>query len=296
MKAKYITPAVTPLTQSGQFDEAALAGLYDHLVTGGVSGVLVLGSIGEFFGFSLEQKRQLIRLAVRHINGRVPLLVGTGGMDAAETIALSRYAFEQGAQGVVVISPYYFALDALTIQAYYSQVAAACPGPVYLYNFPDRTGYDLTPEIVSNLAMRHENIVGVKDTLAGMDHTRQIIRRVKPQRPDFEVFSGFDDNFAHNLLSGGDGCIGGLSNLVPEWCGEWIAAFGRGDLATVAAVQQRIDALMAVYAVGKPFVPYIKEAMRQRGLPLQSVCVQPAPEVTAEQAAQVRRILEQVGL
>ena len=296
MKAKYITPAVTPLTENGKFDEEALTALYDRLITGGVSGILILGSIGEFFGFDQEEKKKLIRLASRLIGGRVPLLVGTGGMDPEQTILLSQYAFEAGARGVVVISPFYFALDATTVEAYYSRVAAACPGPVYLYNFPDRTGYDLAPEIVANLAMRHENIVGVKDTLAGMDHTRQIIRLVKPMRPDFEVFSGFDDNFAHNLLSGGDGCIGGLSNLVPEWCGEWLAAFEKEDLRAVADIQRRIDALMAVYGVGRPFVPYIKQAMRQRGMPLGTRCVAPAPEVTAAQEEQVRRILETVGL
>jgi 4-hydroxy-tetrahydrodipicolinate synthase len=296
MKAKYITPAVTPLTENGQFDEEGLAALYDRLVAGGVSGILILGSIGEFFGFGQEDKKKLIRLAVRLIDGRVPLLVGTGGMDPAQTTALSQFAFDAGAQAVVVISPYYFALDAGTVEAYYAQVAASCPGPLYLYNFPDRTGYDLSPETVTNLAMRHENIVGVKDTLAGMDHTRQIIRQVKPQRPEFEIFSGFDDNFAHNLLSGGDGCIGGLSNLVPEWCGEWIAAFGRGDMVAVADIQQRIDALMAVYGVGKPFVPYIKQAMRQRGLPIGTRCAAPAPEVTPAQAEQVRRILTLAGL
>lgn len=296
MTGKYITPAVTAFTGNGQLDEDTLTQLYDKLIQGGVSGILVLGSIGEFFGISLEKRKQLVQLAVRHINGRVPLLVGTGGMDVEETTALSRFSFAEGADGVVVISPFYFGLDPQTVEAYYSRVASACPGDVYLYNFPDRTGYDLSSETVLRLAQKHENIVGCKDTLSGMAHTRQMIQMVKAARPDFQVFSGFDDNFAHNLLSGGDGCIGGLSNVVPELCGAWIQAFARMDLQAVGELQRRMDTLMDIYQVGKPFIPYIKSAIRLRGIPIEDQCAFPSPLVTATQEAEVGLILERAAL
>ena len=98
---------------------------------------------------------------------------------------------------------------------YYARIAEALPEQsIYLYNFPDRTGYDLTPEITLRLVRKYRNIVGYKDTQAGMDHTRELIKLVKGEFPAFEVYSGFDDNFAHNVLAGGDGCIAGLSNCL----------------------------------------------------------------------------------
>ena len=88
---------------------------------------------------------------------------------------------------------------------------------------------------------------------------------VKSQIPDFEIYSGFDDNFAHNVLSGGDGCIGALSNVVPEICAAWVRAFRENDLAGIARGQQIIDRLMDLYAVRSPFLPVIKEACQPAG-------------------------------
>ena len=100
-----------------------------------------------------------------------------------------------------------------------------------------------------SLAKIHPNIVGMKDTISGMDHTRELIKVVKSHIPTFEIYSGFDDNFAHNVMAGGNGCIGALSNVVPEICSAWVKAFRDNDMAGVAKGQQTIDRLMDLYAV-----------------------------------------------
>lgn len=292
MKGSYITPAVTAFDRYGNLDHEAQKYLYDFLIDGGIKGILILGSIGEFFAIPVEKKKELICLAAGHIAGRAQLLVGTGSMDISETIELSQYAISQGADGVMVISPYYFSLSDRCIEAYYDAVARECPGNLYLYNFPDRTGYDLNAGVTLNLLRKHKNIVGYKDTLAGMDHTRELIKRIKPEFPDFKIYSGFDDNFAHNLLSGGDGCVAGLSNLVPEVCSAWVKAFDENDLQKAAEIQQIINKLMSVYQVGKPFVPYIKKAMALRGIPIQDYCTPPIQRVNEEEADILRQILK----
>ena len=121
-------------------------------------------------------------------------------------------------------------------------------GPIYIYNFPDNTGYTIAPKTVVKLAKLHSNIVGMKDTISGMDHTRELIKTVKFELPEFEIYSGFDDNFAHNVLSGGNGCIGALSNVVPEVCTAWVRAFRENDLQGIANGQKVIDRLMDLYA------------------------------------------------
>ncbi len=294
--AKYITPAFTPMTADGRPDWQAAAALYEHVIRGGVDGILVLGSIGEFFALSGEDKRRLIALAVKTAAGRVPVIAGTGDMLFDSVVSLSRDALSAGADAVIVVPPFYFRLEPAQIEAYYDRLAEAVPGRIYIYNFPDRTGYTIPAEVIRRLALRHENLVGCKDTIPGMDHTREILRAVKPERPDFEVYSGFDDNFAHNVLSGGDGCIAGLSNVAPELAHRWVQAVNAGDWAASARLQQVFDRLMAVYAVGSPFIPFIKCAAALRGLPVGDVSGFPFPAVSQEQRERLRAILRREGL
>ena len=294
--ARYITPAVTPLNADGTIDEKGAEALYDYLIRGGVDGILILGSIGEFFAFSMKQKKQLISLAVSRINHRVPVIVGTADTVAEHVTELSRYAIREGADAVIVVPPYYFWLTGSSLETYYDKLAGEIPGKLFIYNFPDRTGYPVPAEVIQRLALRHPNIIGCKDTISGMDHTRELIKLIKPRRPDFEIYSGFDDNFAHNVLSGGDGCIGGLSNLAPEVCSAWVSAFRDGNLEAVADFQRRIDRLMSIYSVGTPFVPFIKRAMELRGIGVKSFASAPLPQAGKEEDRKLLEIMKQEGL
>lgn len=297
MKARYITPAVTVMKKNGSIDFEGCGRVYEHLIAGGVDGILLLGSIGEFFALTMEQKKELIRFAVDKIGHRTRLIVGTTSMVFEELTELSRFAGKEGADAVILLPPYYFPLSPEGLESYYGRIAEALADqPIYLYNFPDRTGYDLTPEITLRLVRKYRNIVGYKDTQAGMDHTRELIKLVKGEFPEFEVYSGFDDNFAHNVLAGGDGCIAGLSNLVPGLCHAWAEAFEREDLAEVGAIQKKIDQLMEIYQVGTPFIPYIKEAMVIKGIIACPASSLPFPEAGEKETEKIREILQKTGL
>lgn len=148
MNAKWITPVVTAFDAEGHVDLEANKRIYEHLIQGGMDGILILGSIGEFFAISMEEKKKLIDTAVSYINKRVTLYVGTNCMILKECIELSNYAIEKGADAVMVISPYYFNLPHDSVINFYDQVADNVNGPVLLYNFPDRTGYDLSPQLI----------------------------------------------------------------------------------------------------------------------------------------------------
>ena len=294
--ARYITPAVTPLNADGTIDAQGAKNLYDHLIRGGVDSILVLGSIGEFFALPMEQKKLLISLAVKDIDRRVQLIVGTADTVIGNVIELSNYALSEGADAVIVVPPYYFCLNGQSIESYYDTLAREIRGKLYIYNFPDRTGYQIPAEVIRRLAVRHSNIVGCKDTISGMDHTRELIQAVKPVRPEFEVYSGFDDNFAHNVMSGGDGCIGGLSNLAPEICSAWVAAIRRGDLAAVSEIQRKINRMMSIYSVGVPFVPFIKRAMVLRGIGIGAAATAPLPSATPADDEKLLAIMRNEGL
>ena len=124
------------------------------------------GSIGEFFALTMEQKKELIRFAVDKIAHRTQLIVGATSMVFEELLALSRFAGEEGADAIILLPPYYFPLSPEGLETYYARIAEALPEQsIYLYNFPDRTGYDLTPEITLRLVRKYRNIVGYKDCL-----------------------------------------------------------------------------------------------------------------------------------
>lgn len=296
MNAKWITPAVTAFDANGRVDIEANLRVYDHLIEGGMDGILILGSIGEFFAISMEEKRALIAAAAKHIDRRVTLYVGTCCMVLEDCISLSNEALACGADGVMVISPYYFNLPKSAILHFYGQVAKNVSGPVLLYNFPDRTGYDLTPEIVLQLARNHKNIVGIKDTTGAMGHTRAMITLLKKEFPEFLIFSGFDEFFGHNLLCGGDGCIAGISNFAPRLASGYAAAVKADSLTNMLYFQQRIDRLMAIYDIGEQFIPIIKEAMIQTGVPIGGYCAQPMLPATEQEKARISALLKEQGL
>jgi dihydrodipicolinate synthase/N-acetylneuraminate lyase len=296
MNAKWITPSVTVLNKEGRVDLEENSKTYSNLIKNGIDGILILGSIGEFFALPLEEKKVLVKNAIKAVNGEVPIIVGTNSMILEECIEFSNFAIEQGAYGVIVIPPYYFSLPDSYVEYFYDQIAEKVNGKIYMYNFPAITGYDLKPELMLRLALKHKNIVGVKDTLTNMDHTRKIIKMIKPERPEFEVYSGFDENFAHNVLSGGNGCMAGISNFAPEIASGFSEAARKDNLTEMIKYQQQIDSLMSIYSIGGQFVPVIKRAMVERGIIKSAVCTPPIQALKEVEAEEIRRLLDKNSL
>lgn len=296
MNASYITPAITLFRPDGMFDFDSQGQLYDNLIRGGVDGILVQGSIGEFFALSAERRRTLAEFAIRSIGHRVKTIIGTSSMLPEEIVPFSNQCLKWGADAVMLVPPYYFRMEGKALERFFDELLDQIHGPVYLYNFPDRTGYTIPASLVLKLAERHSNLVGIKDTISGMDHTRELITVVKSVFPNFEVYSGFDENAAHNVLAGGNGCIGGLSNVVPEICSAWVKAMRADDVAGIAAGQQTIDRLMSIYSVSSLFIPIIKEAARLRGFVSSGACTFPMEEATEAEREQILNILRREGV
>lgn len=293
-RAKFLTPIVTAFDAEGNLDIKANRRIYDTQIEGGIEGIVVMGSTGEFFSMPTEQKKELIDLALIHVRNRIKVYVGTGCMSVEDTIALSNYALEVGAEAVMIISPYYYALSDRSVEEFYDKVAQAVEGRIYLYNYPERTGYDLSPGVTLRLLRKHKNIVGYKDTVTEMGHTRKLITTIHKEFPDFEIFSGFDENFVHNLISGGSGCIGGLSNLYPRLMSDWAHAMNQEDTRRIVQIQRVVNDLMDIYAIGTPFIPIMKRAMMMSGIEMQDYCTSPFLPADEAQIQALEKLLEKV--
>lgn len=284
-------PSITITDDTGAIDLELWGRHLDHLAAAGVDGVLLFGSIGEFYAFSLEDKKAALAFAVERVAGRMKVLAGVGDTALDRVLDFTRFAEQAGADGVVAVSPYYFGPTDEVARAYFGAIAEATSLPVVLYNFPARTGTDLSPELVATLARDHANICAIKDTVDTISHTRKVIAAVRAVNPEFSVLSGFDEYYLPNRVAGGNGVLCGLTNVEPELFVKMHAAYQAGDVATAVSCAERISQLMAVYDVCDLFVSAIKAAVMIKGLPISTKICEPAVQATSEQIERIRALL-----
>ncbi|MDQ0218183.1 dihydrodipicolinate synthase family protein [Peribacillus cavernae] len=289
-----IPPVSTILHKDGCLDEKGMENLIDFLIDSKVDGLFFLGSGGEFSQMSVELRKEVAEFAIQYVNGRLPVLIGTGSTSTKEAILLSLHAKEAGADGVVIINPYYWVLSDENLFQHYADIAENVKMPILLYNFPALTGQDLSPEFVLKLARVYPNIVGIKETVESVAHTREMILTVKSEINDFAVFSGFDDHLLNTLSLGGDGSIPATANFAPELSTGIYQAFKQGNYGQAIELHRKLAPLPTLYKLDSPFVSVVKEALCQRGIEVSKDVLAPARPLNDEKKAQVKKIINQV--
>lgn len=260
------TPMITILDNERRIDFEGNKKMIESLIDGGVNGILFMGSIGEFFAMKTEEKKEFIKFVIKTVNKRVSVLIGTGGTAVDDVIELTKFAENEGADAAVIVSPYYFKLNDNDIYNYYSDIAKNSKLPILIYNFPERTAININPEVVLRLAKEFDNIIGIKDTIDGMSHTRELINLVKHDIPNFAVFSGFEEYLIPNLMSGGNGLIGGLTNVFPKLFVNAYKAFYENGFKEINKFQKEVNRLMSVYSIAPYFITTIKTIKVLQGL------------------------------
>lgn len=291
----YYAPIATIFNSDYSLDIEGNKRLYDYVINGGLDGIVLMGSTGEFFSMTTEQKKQLIDVACDYIKGKCKLYVGTGCLTTEDTIELSNYALQKGADAVMIVGPYYFALEKDNIVSYFDDVAKEINGNIFMYNFAERTGYDLPYDVVLRVRRNNKNIIGVKDTVTQMGHTRKILTTLLKEFPDFIVYSGYDENYAHNVTSGGAGCIGALSNICPDVFAGWGKALKEENFKEITRYQNIVNRLMDLYDIGSPFMPVLKKALLIKGVIKNEFCTTPFRAVNDEQVERIEEILADVN-
>lgn len=284
-------PSITITYDDGKIDYELWGRHLDHLADAGIDGVLLFGSIGEFYSVSLEDKKSVVDFAVERVADRMKVFVGVGDTTYDNVLELTRYAQKAGADAVLAVSPYYFGPTDDAAEKYFGGIADATDLPVVLYNFPARTGTDLSPKLVARLAAAHPNICGIKDTVDTISHTRKVIRAVRKVNPEFSVLSGFDEYYLVNRASGGNGVLCGLTNVEPELFVRMHGAYQAGDFATAIECAERISSLMAVYDACDLFISAIKVAVNIKGLPISAAIFDPAIQASDDQKATIEQLL-----
>ncbi|WP_101845085.1 4-hydroxy-tetrahydrodipicolinate synthase [Halobacillus sp. Marseille-P3879] len=209
-----IIPALpTPMKEDHSIDYKGLEQLIQHLIDSGVNCLLVGGSTGEYSLMSIEERKEVIKFVCETSKGRLPVMAGTGCHRTKDTIELTKYAAEVGADCALVINPYYMPTSRQGIIDHYKAVAENSSIGIVIYHYPDATGVELDPELINEIS-QIDGIVGIKNTADG-EHTSKLIALTK-NNPDFAVLTGFEHLILPTLAIGGHGAVGVAHNLAPR--------------------------------------------------------------------------------
>lgn len=264
-----IPPLVTPLSSRDTLDVSGLERLIDHVLSGGVHGLFILGTTGEGPSLSHALQREMVTRSVELVDRRAPVLVGVTDTSFEESLSLCRHAADEGADAVVLAAPYYFPMSQANLARFVREFAAECPLPVMLYNMPSHTKTAFDVATVRELMSISPNVVGIKDSSGQMLYFQQLVQLAK-ERPGFTVLMGPEELLAAAVLMGGHGGVCGGANLVPDLYSGCFEAALTGDLALVHRLQQRILRLSAkLYAVGpapQGYLTGLKTALSLVGL------------------------------
>jgi len=284
-----LTALVTPFRDGG-VDERALQELVELQIEAGVDGLVPCGSTGEAATLSHAEHRRVIEVVVAAARGRVPVLAGTGSNSTSEALELTRHAKEAGADGAILISPYYNKPTQEGIFAHYAHIAREAAFPLVVYNIPGRTASNILPATMARLA-DVEQIVGVKEASGDLHQISAVIAEC---REDFCVLSG-DDAFTLPVLAvGGCGVISTTSNVAPSEMVELVRAFRAGDLARARDAHYRLLPLVdALFSETNP-IP-VKAALALRGLIRDEIRL-PLTPATQPNRGLLQVVLKELGL
>jgi 4-hydroxy-tetrahydrodipicolinate synthase len=250
---------VTPF-RNGMVDREALRRLIEFQLENGTDAIVPCGTTGESATLSHEEHDMVVEFVVEVVDGRVPVIAGAGSNNTAEAVRLTRHAKEAGADGALLITPYYNRPTQEGLYRHYETVARAVDIPMLVYNVPSRTGTDLKPDTVARLAGIPQ-IVGIKEATACMNRATEIVARTPD---DFSLISGDDATFFPLLCVGGKGVISVCANVAPGLMAGLYDAFAGGDFAAAAAAHHRIQDLCRAMFIETNPVP-VKEALALMG-------------------------------
>ncbi len=235
------TALITPFTQEGYVDQAALKRLIDFQIENGIDGLVPCGTTGESPTLSHEEHDRVIKLTVDYADGRVPVIAGTGSNSTAEAVRLSQHAEASGVDAVLLVNPYYNKPTQKGLYLHFKAIADAMTIPCILYNIKGRTGVNIDTDIVVKLMTECQNIIAVKEASGDIEQMKNVIAH---RHEGFTVLSG-DDTMAIDLIeAGGDGVISVASNIIPGRMVEMVHTALAGD---IAAARRMEDTLMPLF-------------------------------------------------
>ena len=283
-----IPAMLTPFNHQGELNEAVAEQMTERFIQAGVDGLFCLGTNGEFFAMSPDEKVRLIEVVMNKADGRIPVYAGTGGISTKETIELSLKMKALGVDALSVITPFFLPYTQEELKQHYIQLAEAVDLPIILYNIPGRTGVNLEPETVSELA-KIPNIVGIKDSSGKFELIQEYIRVTDN---NFSVMAGNDSLILDTLIAGGKGAVAATSNVSPDWIVNLYTNWKKGNIEEARVWQEKLNGLRGILDLGT--LPSVFKACLQiLGIPV-GEARQPVQPVSGDARQKIEGVLQEL--
>lgn len=285
-----IPPIVTPVDEDECVEEQGLRRVVEHVIAGGVHGILALGSNGEFYGLDHEQQERAVTITIDQVNGRVPVYMGIGAITTKECVKLARLGESLNAQAITILPPMFLTPTDEELYQHFRKVAESVSLPILIYNNPDRVGNNISANLMERLA-DIPNIAGVKDSSGDLTLTAEYIRRTRDK--GFKVMAGRDVMILGSLVYGAVGCVASTANIVPALVVDIYRKFMEGDLPGALEAQFKLAPLRMAFNLAS-FPVVTKEAMNLLGLNI-GCSIRPNSSCTEPNLNKLRDILVQMG-
>jgi len=286
-----VTPLITPVDAEERVYETGLRNQIEHVLRGGVHGVFVVGSTGEFYGIDYDEKKRATEITVDQVKGRVPVYVGASAITTRECIKLSKMAEAAGAQAVTILTPMFISPSEEELYKHFRTIAESTALPVLVYNNPDRTGINMSANLVERLA-EIPNLVGAKDSSGDLTLTSEYIRRTRSK--GFKILAGRDTMILATLVYGGVGAVAATSNMAPALVVEIYNKFMAGDIQGALEAQYKLAPLRIAFGLGS-FPVVMKDALNLMGVHVGDP-IKPIGHCTDANLAKLKEVLVKMGL
>lgn len=284
------TALVTPMNGEGKIDYPALEGLLEFQIGQGADALVVMGTTGEASTLSHQEKTELTEFVIRRVNRRLPVILGTGSNDTQKAVRLSREAEQAGADGLLLVTPYYNKTSQEGLYRHFETIADQVSIPMILYNVPTRTGVNLCPQTCRRLA-EHPNICGLKEASGNIS---QVAKMAAMCGDELAVYSGNDDQILPVLALGGQGVISVLGNIMPKETAKLCRLYFEGKVKESTALQLKLLELMNAMFWDVNPIP-VKAALEIMGLCREN-CRLPLVPLDAERKRELKGLMESYGL
>ena len=290
MKSEYhgiYAALVTPYTSEGKVDYRELQKLVDYLICQGLEGFYVNGSTAEAFLLSVEERNSTIRAVVEANSGRAKVICHVGAISTEHAISFAKNAEKCGADAVSAISPFYYKFSEAEIVQYYQDIMSSTELPMFVYNFPNFSGFSLTAEVLEKLN-HNKNLLGVKFTSSDMF----LLEQIKTLHPELVVWNGFDEMLSAGLVMGADGGIGSTYNCMPKLAHKVYDAFEAGNLKEMHLYQAKMNKVIKTICKYGVFAS-VKEILEMDGFAFHGVR-KPFTPMTEEGRKELRGVYEEI--
>lgn len=282
---------ITPFQKDGSVDYEKLNEILDYQIENGTDSIIITGTTGEASTMTEEEHIECIQSCVSHVKGRVPVIAGSGSNCTHTAVKLTKEAQKAGADGALVVTPYYNKATQNGLIEHFTTIAKATDLPIILYNVPSRTGCNIQPKTVATLAKNVDNIIGIKEASGNISQVAEIMYETQG---DIDLYSGNDDQILPIMSLGGKGVISVLSNIAPRQTHDIVMKYLEGDVEVSRKLQMKyLELVNALFCEVNP-IP-VKKAMELMGL-CDGTLRLPLTEMAEVNVERLKKAMKETGI